>query len=146
MSFFYISWDKKHIKMESRNKKQEKFPQTFKKHGYPILKTYELILEKFVCIAICSATKKNCINVGPTNQLMILESYIIDNNVILFYEKYELKNLQLFLGDYKFLTQFIVVSVVSLEQDKVDIILASAWLNTLSTFMFNKRKKFFTFP
>ena len=73
MSFFDISWDKKHNKMESHDKKQGRFSQTFKKHAHPILKTYGLIQEKFVWIAIFPTTKKNCINVGLTNQLMLSE-------------------------------------------------------------------------
>ena len=71
---------------------------------------------------------------------------MIDNNTIIFYEKYELKNLQLSIDDYKVLTQFSIVSLVSLEQDKVDIILGSAWLDTLGTFMFKTQKNFLTFP
>ena len=73
MSFFDISWDNKHNKMESHDKKQGRFPQNFKKHAHPILKTYGIIQEKSVCIAICMTTKKNCINVDLTNKLMILE-------------------------------------------------------------------------
>ena len=77
---------------------------------------------------------------------MLLESYIIDNIMIHFYDKYELKNLQLYADDYKVLTQFSIVSVVSLDQDKDDIILGSTWLDTLGTFMFYTRKIFLTFP
>ena len=77
---------------------------------------------------------------------MLSESDIIDNNTILSDEKYELKNLQLYVDDYKVLTQFSIVSVISLEKEKVDIILGSAWLDTLGIFMFNTRKKFLTFP
>ena len=62
--------------------------------------------------------------------------------MILSDEKYELKNLQLSVDDYKVLTQFSIVSVVSLEQYKVDIILGLTWLDTLGTFMFNTRKKY----
>ena len=82
---------------------------------------------------------KNCINVELTNQLMLSESDINDNNTILSDEKYELKNLQLYVDDYKVLTQFSIVLVVSLDQDEVDIILGSPWLDTLGTFMFNTR-------
>ena len=71
MSFFDISWDKKHNKMESHEKKQGRFLQTFKKHACPILKTYGLIQENFVCIAIFPTTKKNSINVDLTNQLKL---------------------------------------------------------------------------
>ena len=53
--------------------------------------------------------------------------------MILSNKQYEIKNLQLFVYDYKVLTQFSIVSLVSLEQDKVDIILGSAWLDTLGT-------------
>ena len=42
MSFFNISWDKKHNKIESHDKKQGRFPQNFKKHAHPILKLMEL--------------------------------------------------------------------------------------------------------
>ena len=77
---------------------------------------------------------------------MLSKSDIIDNNMILSDEKCELNNLQLYVDDYKVLTQFSIVSVVSLEQDRVDIILGSAWLDTLGTFMFNTREKLLTFP
>ena len=43
---------------------------------------------------------------------MISESDIIDNNMILSDDKYELKNVQLFIDDYKFLTQLNIFSVV----------------------------------
>ena len=132
--------------MEFHDKKQGRFPQNFKKHAHPILKTYEIIQEKFVCIAIFPTTEKNCINVDLENQLLLSELDIIDNKMILSDKKYALKNLQLYVNDYKVLTQFIIVSMVSLEQDKVDIILGSTWLDTLGTFMFNKRKKILKFP
>ena len=115
MYFFDIFWDNKHNKMESHDEKQRRFSQTFKKYAYPILKTYGLIQEKSVRISICPTTKKNCINVDLANQLMLLESNIIDNNIILSDEKYELKNLQLYIDYYKVLTQFSIVSVVSLK-------------------------------
>jgi hypothetical protein len=57
-------------------------------------------------------------------------------------EKYDIKNLQLFMGDYKFIAQF---NVVSIYGDSVDIILGSTWVDTLGTFMFNTRRKFLTF-
>ena len=71
MYFFDIYWDKKHTKMESHVKKQGRFPQNFNKHAHPILKSYGIIQEKFVHIAIFSETKKNCINVDLENQLML---------------------------------------------------------------------------
>ena len=71
MSFFDISWDKIHNKMESHDKKQGRFPQNFKKHAQPILKTYGIIQEKFVHIAIFPTNKKNYINVDLENQLIL---------------------------------------------------------------------------
>ena len=78
--------------------------------------------KKSVHVAICLTTKTNCINVELENQLILLELDIIDNNMILSDEKYELKNLQLSVNYYKVISQF---NVVSLDQDKVDIILGS---------------------
>ena len=92
--------------MESPDKNQGIFLQTFKKWAHSILRTYGIIQEDFVCIVICHTTKKNCINIDLANQLKLSESAIIDNNTILSDEKYELKNLQLYVDDYKVLTQF----------------------------------------
>jgi hypothetical protein len=57
-------------------------------------------------------------------------------------EKYEIKNLQLPLGDYKFIGKF---NVVSMYQDNVDIIRGPTWVDTLGTYIFNTRRKFLTF-
>ena len=67
MSFFDISWDKKHNKTDCHDKKQGILPQTFKKDAHPIFKTYGLIQEKFVHIVIFLTTKKNCITVYLAN-------------------------------------------------------------------------------
>ena len=73
---------------------------------------------------------------------MVLEPNIIENDMSLSDEKYEIKNLQLSIGDYKFIAQF---NVVSIYQDSVDIILGSTWVDTLGIFIFNTRRKFLTF-
>ena len=75
MSFFDISWDKKHNKMESRDKKQGRFPQTFEKYADPILKTHGCIQGKSVCVIIFPTTKKNYINVNLTNQSILSIRY-----------------------------------------------------------------------
>ena len=106
-------------------KNKEDSHKLLKNMHTPYLKTYGFSQEKSVCVTIFPTTKNNCINVDLANQLMLLELDIIDNNAILSDEKYELKNLQLYVDDYKVLTQFSIVSVVSLDQDKVDIILGS---------------------
>jgi hypothetical protein len=73
---------------------------------------------------------------------MVLKPNILENDMCLSDEKYEIKNLHLSIGDYKFIGQF---NVVSMYQDNVDIILGLAWVNTLGTFIFNKRRKFLIF-
>jgi hypothetical protein len=57
-------------------------------------------------------------------------------------EKYDIKNLQLSMGDYKFIAQ---LNVVSIYEDSDDIILGSTWVDTLGTFIFNTSRKFLTF-
>jgi hypothetical protein len=59
---------------------------------------------------------------------MVLEPNIIENNTCLFDGKYEIKNLQLSIDEYKFISQF---NVVLMYQDSVDIILGSTWVDTL---------------
>jgi hypothetical protein len=61
---------------------------------------------------------------------MVLETNIIQNDMCLSNEKYDIKNLQLSMGDYKFIAQF---NVVSIYEDNVDIILGSTWVLLFST-------------
>jgi hypothetical protein len=108
----------------------------------PLLKVNGIIQGKNINIAMCPTARKNHINVDLANQLMVLEPNIIENDICLSDEKYDIKNLQLSMGDYKFIAQF---NVVSIYQDNVDIILGSTWVDTLGTFVFNTNKKFLTF-
>jgi hypothetical protein len=119
-----------------------RFPHTYKKYVDPLLKVNGIIQGKNINIVICPTAKKNHINVDLANQLMVLEPNIIENDTCLFDEKYEIKNLQLSIGEYKFIGQF---NVVSMYQGNVDIILGSTWVDTLGTFIFNTRRKFLTF-
>jgi hypothetical protein len=119
-----------------------RFPHTYKKYVDPLLKVNGIIQGKNINIAICPTARKNHINVGLANQLMVFESNIIENDMCLSNEKYDIKNLQLSMGDYKFIAQF---NVVSIYGDSVDIILGSTWVDTLGTFIFNTRRKFLTF-
>jgi hypothetical protein len=107
-----------------------------------LLEVNGIIQGKNINIVICPNARKNHINVDLANQLMVLEPNIIENDTCLSDEKYEIKNLQLSIGDYKFIGQF---NVVSMYQDNVDIILGSTWVDTLGTFIFNTRRKFLTF-
>jgi hypothetical protein len=117
-----------------------RFPHTYKKYVDPLLKVNGIIQGKNINIVICSTARKNHINVDLANQLMVLEPNIIENDTCLSDEKYEINNLQLSIGDYKFIGQF---NVVSMYQD--DIILGSTWVDILGTFVFNTRKKNLTF-
>jgi hypothetical protein len=128
--------------MESSKKKQGRFSQTYKKYEEPLLNVNGIIQGKNINIAICLTARKNHINVGLANQLMVLEPNIIENNTCLFDGKYEIKNIQLSIDEYKFIGQF---NVVSMYQGSVDIILGSTWVDTLGTFMFNTKRKFLTF-
>jgi hypothetical protein len=119
-----------------------RFPHTYKKYVDPLLKVNGIIQGKNINIAICPTARKNHINVDLANQLMVLEPNIIENDMCLSDEKYDIKNLQLSMGDYKFTAKF---NVVSIYQDSVDIILGSTWVDTLGTFIFNTRRKFLTF-
>jgi hypothetical protein len=128
--------------MEFFGEKQGRFPSTYKKYVDPLLKVNGIIQGKNINIAICPTARKNHINVDLANQLMVLEPNIIENDMCLSNEKYDIKNLQLSMGDYKFIAQF---NVVSIYEDSVDIILGSTWVDTLGTFIFNTRRKFLTF-
>jgi hypothetical protein len=128
--------------MEFCGEKQGRFPPTYKKYVDPLLKVNGIIQGKNINIAICPTARKNHINVDLANQLMVLEPNIIENDMCLSNEKYDIKNLQLSMGDYKFIAQF---NVVSIYEDNVDIILGSTWVDTLGTFIFNTRRKFLTF-
>jgi hypothetical protein len=125
------------------NSKMEggRFP--YKKYADPLLKVNGIIQGKNINIVICPTARKNHINVELTNQLMVLEPNIIENDMCLSDEKYEIKNLQLSIGDYiKLIGQF---NVVSMYQDSVDIILRSTWVDILGTFVLNTRRKFLSF-
>jgi hypothetical protein len=119
-----------------------RFSHTYKKYENPLLNVNGIIQGKNINIAICPTARKNHINVDLANQLMVLETNIIENKTCLFDGKYEIKNLQLSIDKYKFIGQF---NVVSIYEDSVDIILGSTWVDTLGTFMFNTKRKFLTF-
>ena len=128
--------------MEFRGEKQGRFPRTYKKYADLLLEVNGILQGKNINVAICPNVKKNHINVDLANQLMVLKPNIIENDTCLSDEKYEIKKLQLSIGDYKFIGQF---NVVSKYQDNVDIILGSTWVDILGTFVFNTRRKFLTF-
>jgi hypothetical protein len=75
------------------------------------------------------------------NQLLILEPSIIKRKTLL-EKKYEIKDLQVTIDGYKFISKF---NVTPMFDKDIDIILGSTWLETLGTFILNMKKKFLTF-
>ena len=83
----------KNYKRDNSKMEGGRFPHTYKKYVDPLLKVNGIIQGKNINIAICPTARKNHINVGLANQLMVLESNIIENGTCLYDGKYEIKNL-----------------------------------------------------
>jgi hypothetical protein len=77
-----------------------------------------------------------------TNQLAIPKSNIIEKIGLWNEKQYDISNLQLNVGDYSFVSPFIVGSLLS---DDGDTLLGSLWMETLGSFILNTKKKFLTF-
>jgi hypothetical protein len=76
------------------------------------------------------------------NQILIPEPSIIEKKNTFGNEQYEIKDLQLTIDDYKFISQF---NVTTMYREGVNIILGSPWIETLGTFILNMKKKFLSF-
>ena len=74
MSFFDISWDKKHNKMESHDKKQGRFPSTFKTYVSMLLQIKWTIRGKGITISIAPDERNNYISDEFANELVIPKS------------------------------------------------------------------------
>ena len=59
------------------------------------------------------------------------------------HRQYEIKELQVTIDDYEYISQF---NVTTMFQEENDIILGLHWLTKLETFILNTEKKFVTFP
>jgi len=123
-------------------KKERRFPKTTKNYVKVLLKIKGTIGGRDVTISIAPGERNNYISDEFANQLMIPESNIGEKLDFWDKKQYEISDLQLNIGDYTFISQFIVQS---LWNDDGDIILGSTWMDTLDTFIFNTRKKFLTF-
>ena len=73
---------------------------------------------------------------------MIPESNIIEKLDFFDKKKYDIKSLQLNIGDYTFISQF---TVKTLLFDNGDIELGSPWMETLGSLILNTKNKFLTF-
>ena len=97
MSFFDISWDKKHNKMESHDKKQGRFPSTLKKFVSMLFQIKWTIRGK---ISIAPGEQNNYIRDEFANELVISESNIGERLDFWNNKEYAISSLQLILGDY----------------------------------------------
>ena len=86
---------------------------------------------------------ENSININLANQLFILEHNISEKTNIFCKRQYEIKDLQVKIYDYEYISQF---NVTTMFQEEIDIILGLRWLTKLDTFILNMEKKFVTFP
>jgi hypothetical protein len=73
------------------------------------------------------------------NQLLIPEPSIIKKTITFCKKQYEIRDLQLTIDDYMFISQFNVAN-----NYKKYVILGSTWMETLGTFILNMNK-FLTF-
>ena len=78
----------------------------FWKYVNALLRLKGIIQEKDINIAICLDDKKNYTSVDITNQLLILESSIIEKESSIGKREYEVKDLQLIIDDYRFTSKF----------------------------------------
>ena len=62
MSFFDISWDKKHNKMESHEEKQGRFPSTLETYVSMLLQIKGTIRRKDITISIAPIERNNYIS------------------------------------------------------------------------------------
>jgi hypothetical protein len=102
---------------------------------FDILKVKGIVQGKNINIAICLYKKENCINIDISNQLSILESNTIKKN----FGKTQIKNLQVMIDSYKYISEF---DVTKMTQPDVRIILGLTSLETPGTFILNVEKCF----
>ena len=89
-----------------------------------------------------SIERKSYISIEFANQLAIPESDIVEKLDPWKKKQYSISNLQLNVGDYADVSQFVVKSV---WRGDGDVILGLAWIETLETFTLNAENKFLTF-
>jgi len=86
---------------------------------------------------------ENYINIDLENQLLISEQNISEKEYIFHKRHYEIKDLQVTIDDYEYISQF---NVTTMYKEEIDNILELHWFKKLGTFILNMEKKFVTFP
>jgi hypothetical protein len=110
--------------------------------GYPIL-SYEFstlkgsIQGKKVSIVIMLDYNENYINIDLENQLLIPKPDIIKKKDI-----FQIKELQLKIDEYEYMSQFYVTTIY---KEEINIIIVLPWFKHLGTFILNMEKNFVTF-
>ena len=126
--------------METSN---ERFPKTFSKCVDTLFKIKGSLAGRDIIISISPIEGSNYVSPKCANQLVIPESNIIETNFVDTIDKqYDINNLQPSIGDYTFISQFIMNSLFFNDSD---IVLGSPWMETLGSFILNAKNKFLTF-
>lgn len=122
--------------METSN---ERFPKTFRKCVSALFKVKGSLARRGIIISIDPTQDNNYVSIECANQLVIPESNIIETMDSTSNKQYDMSNLQLSVRDYIFISQF---TVKTLFCDNSDIILDSLWMESLGSFILNKKKCF----
>jgi hypothetical protein len=128
--------------MESNNEEKGRFPKTSRKYVSVLLRIKGTLAGKDVTISIDPSEHDNYVSTECANQLLIPKSNIIEEIDLWNEKKYSISKLQLNMGEYIFVSQFVVKSM---WKDDGDIILGSSWMEALGTFILNMKNKFLTF-
>jgi hypothetical protein len=91
-----------------------------------------------VNIVISLDYNTNYMNIDLANQLLISEPNIIGKE-----DYFRIKELQVTIDEYEYISQFYVTTMY---QEEVDIVIGLPWFKSLGTFILNMEKKFVTFP
>ena len=111
--------------------------------GYPISSYMVSILKgriqgREVNIIISLDYNENYINIDLANQLLISELNIIEKK-----DMFQIKELQVAVNEYEYISQFYVTTMY---KEEIYIIIGLPWFKNLGTFILNMEKKFVTFP
>ena len=129
--------------MESQGKKQGRFLGTSKTYVSVLFLIKGTIRGKDITISIAPIERNNYISIDIANEIVILESNIGERLDFWNNKEYAISDLEWNIGDYTGVSQFIVRSLWSSDND---LILGSPWIETLGTFILNFEKKFVIFP
>jgi hypothetical protein len=131
---------------------EKKKKRSYKHQGYYI-KNQSIIYRKFatkgiikgreVNIIIDMTRDENSININLVNQLFISKHNISEKTNIFCKRQYEIKDLQVTIDDYEYISQF---NVTTMYREEINISIGLHWFKSLATFILNIEKKFVTFP